>query len=127
MLLLACAALDAPADDAAALGTLFQTPQERVAIDRARTGESPGGGESRAYSTLRPNPVITGYVKRSDGKDTVFVDNQPFEVKGAKAERLLQPRNVQPYVAPPPPPPPAAVPAAPEGSRPRTPAVRPES
>jgi len=88
----------AAAQDTDALGTLFQTPQERAAIDRARSGEKDSAPTS--FGTPRPNPVITGYVKRTDGKDTVFIDNEPFEVKGPKAEALLKPRNVQSYVAP---------------------------
>ena len=95
--LLAIVAADALAQDPAQLGTLFQTPQERATLDSARRGERASGTPG-----LRANPVITGYVKRSDGKSTVFIDNQPFDVKGARAEAYLQPRNVQSYVAPPP-------------------------
>jgi len=117
--LIAFIAADASGEDRAPLGTLFQTPLERAALDRARRGEPVS-----ETSGLRANPVITGYVKRSDGKSTVFIDNQPFEVKGAKAEAHLQPRNVQSYVAPPPPPPPPA-PAeaqpAPANARQKTP------
>jgi hypothetical protein len=95
--LLAIVSLDAAAQNADVLGTLFQTPQERVAIDRARNGEAAATG---SFGTLRANPVITGYVKRSDGKSTVFIDNEPFEVSGSKADKLLQPRNVRSYVVP---------------------------
>ena len=102
--LIAFVAADASGEDRAPLGTLFQTPQERVQLDRARRGEPVS-----ETSGLRANPVITGYVKRSDGKSTVFIDNQPFDVKGAKAEAHLQPRNVQSYV------PPAPAPSAREG------------
>ena len=99
-LLAAIASFKASAQGGVALGTLFQTPQERIALDRLRSGEA--GTAVTSYGALRANPVITGYVKRSDGKHTVFVDNEPFTVKGEKAEKLLQPRNVQSYVAPPP-------------------------
>ena len=104
LLLLAVVASDASAQDRAQLGTLFQTPQDRATLDRSRRGEP-----ASEASALRTNPVITGYVKRSDGKSTVFIDNQPFDVKGAKAEAHLQPRNVQSYV------PPAPAPSAREG------------
>jgi hypothetical protein len=106
--MLVAVAAEGSAQDRAQLGTLFQTPQERATLDRARRGEPVSEG-----SGLRANPVITGYVKRSDGKSTVFIDNQPFDVKGAQAEAHLQPRNVQRYVPPPPPPPIEAKPAAP--------------
>ena len=111
--LIAFVAAEASGADRAPLGTLFQTPQERAAVDRAGRGEPVS-----ETSGLRANPVITGYVKRSDGKSTVFIDNQPFDVKGAKAEAHLQPRNVQSYVATPPPPP-ALPPAAAEPAPPK--------
>lgn len=127
LLLVSLASVDAFAQSGASLGTLFQTPQERVAIDRTRAGET--GTAATSFGALRANPVITGYVKRSDGKHTVFVDNEPFDVKGEKADRLLQPRNVQSYV-PPPPEPPATAPesdAAPKGlvTPPSSPVPRP--
>jgi hypothetical protein len=97
-------------------GTLFHSAKERELLDRQRRGEKVET-DGRAVVEAR-EPVITGYVKRSDGKSTVFIDNQPFEVKGAKAEAHLQPRNVQSYVAPPPPPP-ALPPAAAEPALPK--------
>lgn len=55
------------------LGTLFHSPKEREALERLRRGEP----ADRA-SIMRSDPVVTGYVKRSDGKSTVFLDKQPF-------------------------------------------------
>jgi hypothetical protein len=120
--LIALVAADASGEGRAPLGTLFQTPQERAALDRAQRGEPVS-----ETSGLRANPVITGYVKRSDGKSTVFIDNQPFDVKGAKAEAHLQPRNVRSYVAQPPSPPPSPpeeAQPAPASSKPKPPAAR---
>lgn len=78
------------------LGTLFHTPKERADLERLRRGESIGGPSAFA----RPDPVVTGYVKRSDGKSTVFIDKQPYPVGNAKLQEKLEPRIVQRYVEP---------------------------
>ena len=98
------------------LGTLFHTPKERAEFERLRRGESIAGESTYA----RPDPVITGYVKRSDGKSTVFIDQRPFALRNGKMQEGLQPRVVQKYIVPLPPPPvveaPAAPPAAPKAT-----------
>ena len=116
------------------LGTLFHSPKERADLERKRRGE-PVEGTGRP-SIMRPDPVVTGYVKRSDGKSTVFIDQQPYPVRSEKLQDLLEPRAVRkhvPYRAPPPfDDVPAAAPATPvtpnasdtapsrSGDRPRT-------
>ncbi len=92
--LLACiAALAATAAQALELGTLFTTPAERERLDRLRRGEpvatdqAPGGSEH----------AITGYVKRSDGRGTVWIDGYPVLLRDRKAERLLDPDAVRAY------------------------------
>jgi hypothetical protein len=86
------------------LGTLFHTPKERDLLERLRRGE-----KVEAAPVIRPDPTLTGFVKRSDGKSTVFLDKQPMPVHDPKLQRLLEPRNVERFEAeaPPPPPPPA--------------------
>ena len=91
------------------LGTLFHTPKERADFERLRRGETITGESVYA----RPDPVITGYVKRSDGKSTVFVDQRPFAIRDGRMQEGLQPRVVQKYIAPLPPPPVIEVPVAP--------------
>lgn len=72
------------------LGTLFHTPEERVALDRRRAGLGNAADEA-----LR-EPAITGYVRRSDGKSTVFLDGQPYRLDSRVEQRLLEPRLLNP-------------------------------
>jgi hypothetical protein len=86
------ACLVAAAAGAAELGTLFTTPEERARLDRIRRGEPPvmAAPSTGARSGA---PVVTGYVKRSDGHNTVWIDGSPVAVgKGGAA--LLDPRAV---------------------------------
>ena len=77
---------------AAELGTLFTTPDERARLDRLRRGD-PIASESSPTSGRTGAPVVTGYVKRSDGRNTVWIDGSPVAVgKGSAA--LLDPRAV---------------------------------
>lgn len=88
--ILALATLLAAASSAAAeLGTLFHTPEERAALDRLRRGEptEPPPAEAQA----RP-PVVTGYVRRSDGRHTVWVDGTPLATR--KDPRTFDPRTL---------------------------------
>lgn len=122
---LALAALFVAAGAGAAdLGTLFNTPAERAKLERSRRGEpeAPAPGQVRAIVPAR-TPVVTGYVKRSDGKSTVFVDRKPHAARGDDVHRRLEPRVVERHdaapVATPLPtelPPPA--PSAPKGAGP---------
>jgi hypothetical protein len=91
-LLLALGALAAPAAPALELGTLFTTPEERVRLDKLRRGEPdsvPAGEAARA-----PNPTLTGFVKRSDGRNTVWIDGTPVPVSRPGSGALLDPRAV---------------------------------
>lgn len=78
---------------AAELGTLFFTPAEREEMDRARRGEP-------AASQAPPDAgghAVTGYVKRTDGRATVWIDGRPVVVSDPKSARLLDPRAVSAY------------------------------
>ncbi|MGZ5037589.1 MAG: hypothetical protein ACXWF0_17385 [Usitatibacter sp.] len=76
---------------ATSLGTLFTTPQERERLDRLRRGEP----ETReAPGAARGRPTITGFVRRSDGRNTVWIDGTPLAVRRPGAGELLQPNVV---------------------------------
>jgi hypothetical protein len=66
------------------LGTLFFTPAERDMLDRARRGD-PLAGASR-----RGEPVVNGFVKRSDGLATIWIDGREIDVKSKKVSGALQ-------------------------------------
>lgn len=71
---------------AADLGTLITTPQERERLDRLRRGEpeaAAGGAAARGE--------ITGFVKRSDGHGTLWIDGVPLAVEDRRAARLMEP------------------------------------
>jgi hypothetical protein len=80
------------------LGTLFFSPEERARMDQQRRGElepppkaSTGEGP-RAATPARP-PVLTGYVQRSDGRDTVWIDGRAVAPTAPQA-RSLEPSRV---------------------------------
>lgn len=81
------------AAQAAEFGTLFHTPQERARLDQLRRGEpvEQAMGEPRRGE-------LTGFVKRSDGRGTVWIDGVPMAVSPTTAP-LLQPRSVRGYGA----------------------------
>ena len=87
---LACAA--AASAGAAELGTLFSTAEERERLDRLRRGEP----VSATANAPAPRRQITGFVKRSDGRGTAFIDGTPVPV-GPGNSRLLEPGTVSGY------------------------------
>lgn len=88
-LALALIAPAAAAADASNLGTLFHTVEERERLDKMRRGEPevPGGVPGK--------PQVTGYVRRSDGRSTVWVDGVALSIAGKAADTLLDPRAVR--------------------------------
>jgi hypothetical protein len=64
----------------AELERLFFSPQERESLDRQRRGEKVAPGTPAELT-------ITGYVKRSDGKSTVWVDGQPLRATNRQADQ----------------------------------------
>lgn len=103
--LLLAASAAAPAQE---LGTLFHSPKERETLDRIRRGER----VEQAVAPL-PDPVVTGYVKRSDGKSTVFIDKRAYPARDPRMQGAIEPRIIQRY-EPYPPPVPAPAPAGEE-------------
>jgi hypothetical protein len=75
------------------LGTLFHTPEERERLDRMRRGEP----ESPQAATPGSAPSVTGFVKRSDGRHTVWIDGTPISVRGAQNAPVFDPRTVRAY------------------------------
>jgi hypothetical protein len=69
------------------LGTLFFTPAERNAMDRLRRGENIAPGENFATGE-RADPVINGYIRRSDGVNTVWINGAPFKADAQRLERI---------------------------------------
>src|SRR5436305_14790112 len=75
------------------LGTLFHTPEERARLDRMRKGEP----EQAAAPAPGGHSAVTGFVKRSDGRNTVWIDGSPVTVRGASAANVFEPRAVSAY------------------------------
>ena len=75
-----------------ALGTLFTTPQERERLDRLRRGEPEAQGAPNTSG--RSEPTITGFVRRSDGRNTVWIDGTPVPVRRRGSDALLDPAIV---------------------------------
>lgn len=71
LLLLATGVWAQPGQDR--LGTLFYSPAERNAIVSARKGELSGGAAASVGNTL----VLTGMVKRSGQRGTVWINGLP--------------------------------------------------
>ena len=74
----------------AELRTLFHTPEERARLDRLRRGEP----ELAAVVRGRTN-AITGFVKRSDGRNTVWIDGVAVPQDATAGSSALDPRNVR--------------------------------
>lgn len=77
------------------LDTLFHTPEERARLDRLRRGEVVAAPAEPGAEPVRSRE-ITGYVKRSDGRGTAFIDGVPVPVDSSGAP-LLQPGTVRAY------------------------------
>jgi hypothetical protein len=84
----ACLALAVQAAGGEELRTLFHTAEEREQMDRLRRGDPPEESPAK-----RGPPVVGGYVKRSDGRNTVWLDGQP--VTGPEAQRLAEPSKLR--------------------------------
>jgi hypothetical protein len=88
-LALALAAESAPVNSLGTLGTLFTTAQERERLERLRRGEPELHAVPEAAG--RAQSTITGFVRRSDGRNTVWIDGSPVRVARPGAGALLEP------------------------------------
>jgi hypothetical protein len=86
-----------PAGPAAAqqLGRLFFTPEQRAALDARRAARLPDKPAAAAES---PTTRVDGYVKRSSGKSTVWVDGEAMpdglQLEGLRVQRGNDPTRV---------------------------------
>lgn len=71
---------------AAELGTLFHTPDERDRLDRMRRGDP----DIPVVVARVARHEITGFIRRSDGRDTVWIDGRPVPVSSAAATVLIE-------------------------------------
>ena len=72
------------------LGVLFHTPAERARLDKLRRGEP-----SESAGPVAAKPEVTGYVRRSDGRSTIWINGVPVTVAGTRGDALLDPRAVR--------------------------------
>ena len=86
-----------PASATPALGTLFNTPEERLRLERLRRGENAAERAPGAPAPRNTKPELTGFVKRSDGRHTVWIDGIAVPVADPKAAPALDPRAVRSY------------------------------
>ena len=91
--LLVLAALAAGHAVAAELGTLFTTAEERARLDQLRRGEAP----VQAATAASGNREVTGFVQRSDGRGTVWIDGVARQVTSPRAGPLFDPKGVRAY------------------------------
>ncbi len=95
-LALALCAGAAYAAELANLGTLFLSPQERARLDQLRRGEPLEASEGRAAGT-RAAPELTGFVQRSDGKNTIWLDGRAVGMAAPRGAPTLEPKAVRGY------------------------------
>ena len=77
------------------LGRLFFTPEQRAALDARRAARLPDKPAAVAES---PTTRVDGYVKRSSGKSTVWVDGEAMpdglQLEGLRVQRGNDPTRV---------------------------------
>lgn len=76
------AASPAPAVE---LGRLFLSAEDRDRLDRLRRGEPVTPSTVASPAAI---PAITGFVKRSDGRHTIWIDGRPMATSDRRAEDL---------------------------------------
>jgi hypothetical protein len=82
-LALALVLLAAPVADAQELGRLFFTPSQRAALDARRKARVPD--RPAAPVVASPATRLDGYVKRSGGPSTVWVNGESITESGSEA------------------------------------------
>lgn len=86
LLLLALSAALAPTVQAQELGRLFFTPEQRAALDARRKARVPD--RPAAATVVSPTTQLNGYVKRSDGPSTVWVNGEGLLETSPEAPRI---------------------------------------
>jgi hypothetical protein len=93
-LLLSLAPMAAPASDE--MGTLFYTPEERARMDKLRRGEAVERTPGAAAPASGPQ-ALTGFVQRSDGRTTLWIDGNPVPLATTRSAPKLDPKSVRAY------------------------------
>ena len=86
LLLLAALALPLAPAQAQELGRLFFTPDQRAALDARRKARVPD--RPTATVVVSPTTRLDGYVKRSDGPSTVWVNGEGLLETSPEAPRI---------------------------------------
>jgi hypothetical protein len=86
LLLLAALALPLAPAQAQELGRLFFTPEQRAALDARRKARVPD--KAAAASVSSPTTRLDGYVQRSDGPSTVWVNGEGLLETSPEAPRI---------------------------------------
>ena len=68
------------------LGRLVDTPEQRTALDARRKARVPD--KPAAPLVVSPTTRLDGYVKRSDGRSTVWMNGEPQTEGSADAPRI---------------------------------------
>jgi hypothetical protein len=79
------------------IGRLFMTPEQRESLDarrKARVPDKPAAAPVVASPTTR----VDGYVKRSGGPSTVWLNNEPLPEHAADAPRIRGGRTGEAHV-----------------------------
>ncbi|HEY5900806.1 MAG TPA: hypothetical protein VIV54_24795 [Burkholderiales bacterium] len=84
----ACAAEPAPAQE---LGRLFFTPEQRANLDARRKARVPD--KPAAAVVASPVTRVDGYVKRSGGPSTVWINGESVSAGAQEAPRIDERRN----------------------------------
>ncbi len=71
------------------LGRLFFTPEQRAALDARRKARVP---DRPAVTTVSPTTRLDGYVKRSGGRSTVFVNGDAM-LEGTADAPVIDPER----------------------------------
>jgi hypothetical protein len=77
LIIAASLALCSPSAAAQELGRLFLTPEQRASLDARRSARTPDKPAPVEVITS-PTTRLDGYVKRSQGKSTVWVNGEPL-------------------------------------------------
>ena len=78
------------------LGTLFHSAEERSRLDALRRGEPATPAVSTAPAPRVHTPEVTGFVKRSDGRNTVWIDGRAIAAPASpRTAPLFDPRAVR--------------------------------
>ena len=75
---------------AAELRTLFHSAEERERLEKLRRGEPLQAPVAEPRAAPRPS-AVTGFVQRSDGKGTVWIDGKPFALGERTPPRATTP------------------------------------